>query len=564
MFKSKLKEQLFEYLRQIIYTPETAALDHTAFPPDERQLAEGLDVLLGFVRENHQFCQELANGNILSVELPARENVMASPLKAIHGTLQHLLWLMHEVAKGDYQQRLFYVNDLSQAFDDMVQALLDFSGRDKLTKLLNQDGFDEKARLLLADATESYSLVTTNINDFKNYNSLYGAEQGDSLLLNVAERLQQLCGEGELCARTQADNFVCLLKVASPEDVLRRFQAEYMEIGPTIGARSYLLRHGIYMIPRPPLEVRAMRRYSDFAALRAQGDVERNFAIFDEKMAAQYTLEHSILSRYEKAKREQEFRVFLQPQVDAQTGKVIACEALARWRNEDGTLLPPASFIDLFESNGLIAQFDFYMTEQVCKYLQFGLDHGIPMVPVAINYSRMHLLDAGFVRHLQAILRWYHIDPRWIEVEITETAFLASQDMMRRMLHELHVAGFCVAMDDFGSGFSSLNFLRSMPLDVIKIDKLFFENFAQDERGRLLVSDILSVVKHLGLQSVAEGVETQPEVDFLRAHGCCRIQGFYYYRPMEAAAVNELLLAQRFHLKGKDAAQKNISDGQLA
>ena len=181
-------ERLFEYVRQIIYDPEHAALQKDGMSDSEKRLADGLEVLHQYLEENHEFSMDLTHGVIGDAHIPGRDNLLAGPLKAVHGTLSHLIWLMDEVASGDYKQRLNLNNDLSRSFNAMVSYLVELSLQDKLTGLLNQDGFFEKAKLLLGTAPGDgmYYIVNANVNDFKHFNALYGAEKGDQLLVNVA------------------------------------------------------------------------------------------------------------------------------------------------------------------------------------------------------------------------------------------------------------------------------------------------------------------------------------------------------------------------------------------
>jgi EAL domain-containing protein (putative c-di-GMP-specific phosphodiesterase class I)/GGDEF domain-containing protein len=532
---------LFEYLRQIIYLPEKAYLDKTQLSSDAVQLAQGLDVLHTFVLEATHLGYDLANGKTDSARMPSRENVLAGPLKAVHGTLQHLTWMMDEIAAGDYKQRLELLNDLSKSFNSMVAYLVELSYQDKLTGLLNVEGFDKHAKdLLRAHTAPDYYMVSINVNDFRHYNVLYGSERGDALLVNVSNHLQFCCGKDELCGRLTADHFMCLVRGSSAEDVVSRLDVDKAQQWQGITSRTYLFRHGVYKITDYNMNIRTMRECATYAANSIPKSSRFNYGIFDKQLQSKFVMENSILNSFEEALREEAFKVYVQPKVDLKTNVVTSCEALVRWQSPDKEILLPGEFINLFETNGLITALDFYMAEQVCKWLRNRLDKGLKIIPVAVNFSRMHLLDNDFIRHLVQILNRYQIEPKWFEVELTESAFFENEEAVIKMMQALHQAGFTIAMDDFGSGFSSLNFLKNIPIDVLKIDKLFFDNFMTDIRGRLVLEDILSIAKHLRLKTVAEGVEAPEEVEFLRHHGCDFVQGYYFYKPLALDKMDEL------------------------
>ena len=533
MFRSDLDGRLFEYLRQIIYEPERAGLDRTGLKSEELKLADGLDVLRGFVLENSRFGYDLTHGFISQARIPSRENVLAGPLKAIHSMLSHLLWLMDEVADGDYRQRLDLANDLSRSFNAMVGYLVELSLQDKLTGLLNEDGFIEKATGILRSSTskEQYFIVCANVNEFKNYNALYGSEKGDCLLRKVGVFLHGLCRPDEICARVYADNFMGLVRGESAEAVVRRM--DVTDVHPLLGinGRRHLMNCGIYPVRNRQGSVREMCECAVFAG-NSLKDTTQRYAVFDEKLSHQYTMEKSLLENFELGIKKQLFQVYYQPKVDAKSGRILAGEALVRWNSPYGEVMLPGNFIQLFEKKGLITILDFYVLDRVCQYLQSRQERGLELLPIAVNFSRVHMLDQKFVQNMKDILDTYGIEPRWIEVEVTETVFFERMEVMKELIGDLHEAGFTVAMDDFGAGFSSLNFLRNIPVDVIKIDKLFFESFDTDERVRFLVEDILSIASHLRLQTVAEGIEKKSQVDFLRENGCDLIQGYYFYKPL--------------------------------
>ena len=542
--KQEALQVLSSYLQDITYRPEQAKLDKSVLPQEFQKLVAELDCLLRDILEARNFGRKLGSGVIRSAKAPARNNYLAAPLKSLHGLLLHLLWLMDELGRGNLAQRLDLANDLSYAFNRMVDNLVDLSLRDKLTGALNANGFESRCREVLDRCPGDYYLISININDFRHFDALYGSEKGDALLRQVAEFCRSRCGVNELYARFHADNFVCLVLAECAEAVAERFDMDALSRKNNFSYRTFMFRQGIYKVTRRTLPVRKMCAYALFAERSLKKDAARAYVIFDKELEARFEEENSILSNFYRGISQKEFVLYYQPKVDLRSGLVQGAEALVRWRTQDHEVVLPGKFVNLFEQNGLIAELDFYVLEQACENLRGRLEAGKPVVPIAVNFSRVHLLDADFINRVVNILRKYEVTPNLIEPEITETAFFESTDAMITMIEGMHQAGFRIAMDDFGSGFSSLNMLKNIPVDVLKIDKLFFEDFEVDERGWNLVQDILSIARHLGLRCVAEGVENKQQAEFLQKSGCELAQGFYFYHPLKEEEFDQLLQRQ--------------------
>lgn len=472
-------ERLRTFLRNILAAPEAAVVPTEQLPQPLADLAQELEQLREKLVEVRLLALDLAAGRIHQAHLPQRENVLADPLKALHGMLQHLLWLMQEVGAGDYKQRLHFARDLSAAFNQMVDYLVKLSYKDRLTGLLNGYGFEQQAEELLAASEEAYFLLSTNINDFKHYNALYGPERGDALLISVGGFLKGLCQEGELCGRLQADNFICLVRGTSAAELSLRFNMEAFKLWPGLSLGTNLFRHGIYKIVDKKLPFKTMLASALFVSELLNQEGKQEYAVFDKEMAKRFNLENRILKNFARAIANEEFVVYYQPKVKLETGKVAGAEALTRWLPRHGELLLPNTFIRTFENNGLITTLDFYVVEHVCRSLKERQAAGKSIVPVAVNFSRIHLLDHDFVEHLLSILQQYQLDPQWLELEVTETVFFENMEAVLTMITKLHQAGFRIAMDDFGSGFSSLNILKNIPMDVLKVDKLFLRILPQ-------------------------------------------------------------------------------------
>ncbi|MEG1727414.1 MAG: EAL domain-containing protein [Acidaminococcaceae bacterium] len=544
MPKTSTPELLCNYLRDLIADPLQVNLDMTALPSAWQPFGERLLVLTHYLQEEKILCTALAAGKIRNLQLPHSDNPLAAPLKNIHDTILALINLLEQVADGDYNRRLHSKNELSEAFNAMVERLISLVMIDGLTGLLTEQGFDEKAKKILAHTDKQYYLIAINVNDFKRYNALYGLKKSNALLKDIATQVQSICRENELCARIHADNFIALVYASNLQEVLDKVIANSKQLQVGLTFRTNLFRHGIYCIVDKNRTLREMRDCANLAMERINNIAETNIAIYDNRLHQQRQWENHILANFNEALISKEFILNYQPKFNLHTNKIDSAEALIRWFRPGGEIKPPEAFIRLFETNGLITSLDFYVVEMVCIELRSRLDQGLPIVPIAVNFSRIHLYDPFFVQKLKTILSKHQINPCLIEVELTETAIFESMDAMATALQQLHTEGFIVAMDDFGSGFSSLNILKNLQLDTLKIDRLFFNSFEKDPRVGELLTDIFSIAKHLNLKTVAEGVETKAQFDFLTTTACDYIQGYYCSRPLPTPDFFALLSAQ--------------------
>lgn len=239
----------------------------------------------------------------------------------------------------------------------------------------------------------------------------------------------------------------------------------------------------------------------------------------------------------EESLRRGEFIPYYQPKYGACSERIVGAEALVRWIREDGTYMPPDRFIGLFEQNGLITKLDMYMFERVCKKLA-AMENP---VPVSVNFSRAHMYDADFPEKLLTIVQRYDLKYSLLEVKLTETAFFDRRDALIRNMDRLREIGFLVSIDDFGSGYSSLNLLKDVRFDTIKLDKEFLSDTEEIGRERMVVKSVLALAEALEVHTVAEGVETREQLDFLRENGCDTIQGYYFSRPLPEAEFDQLL-----------------------
>lgn len=249
--------------------------------------------------------------------------------------------------------------------------------------------------------------------------------------------------------------------------------------------------------------------------------------------AEQTQSEKELLAKTAAAMENHELTAYYQPQYDAITNQLVSAEALVRWVKPDGTIIPPAEFIPLMEQNDAILKLDWYVLKEVCAFLKRQKKEGIPRVQIAVNFSRMHVLyEDNFTEKLCAIVDHYDIPHKLIEIELTESAFVDQSDQIEKLVKDIRAAGFRVAIDDFGSGVSSLSFVKDVEIDTLKIDRSLLSRNCEDEKERIVLESIFNFAHRLKLNTIAEGVETREQLGFLRTCSCEKIQGFLLARPM--------------------------------
>ena len=251
--------------------------------------------------------------------------------------------------------------------------------------------------------------------------------------------------------------------------------------------------------------------------------------------------EQQIESNMEQALQRGDFAIYFQPKCEFSTGKMMGAEALVRWKRPEEGIVRPDDFIPVFEKNGFILRLDMFILEQAVKMLASWKEQGLPQVPVAVNFSRLHLNDSRYISQMRRLVSKHGVPSELIEVELTESVIFNNLDRAQSVIRELHREGFSVAMDDFGSGYSSLNVLKNLQFDSIKLDKEFLNGFSQNLHAQKVIEGTVSMIKSLGVKVIAEGVETQQQADFLRKTGCDLAQGYFFARPLPAEEFEAVL-----------------------
>lgn len=420
------------------------------------------------------------------------------------------------------------------------KALYKMGFVDPLTQNDNLNAFRMKFAKAAQDLKEKgtpVALALVNINRFKAVNDIYGFEQGDQVLKQVAEALQTGLEEAELCCRSGADVFLLLLACPDREELGRRLDALLDRAGRfcrTGGECLPLsLTCGVYVIDEDvPFYI--MMDRANLAWASAKRHAGRTCAFYDEAYRREIVNEKRIESSMEQALLKGEFQIYLQPKCDFKTGITRSAEALVRWEHPEKGLIPPDSFIPVFERNGFVLKLDLFILQESLCLLKRWLEEEKPIVPIGVNFSRLHLEDPSFISTLADMADQYGVPHSLLEIELTESVVFGNVERMKQVIDGLHEKGFSVAMDDFGSGYSSLNVLKNLYFDCIKLDKEFLAKGEGNPRMRQVISGAVKMIKSLGSSIVAEGVETKEQAEFLSRIGCDMAQGYLFSRPLPA------------------------------
>lgn len=440
------------------------------------------------------------------------------------------------------------------------KELMKLAYYDRLTGTYNFEKFTQCAEDLLAEDS-NYALITMNIRQFQYINEILGKAQADQVLKKLAALLRQVMGEKECFCRSNADQFYLLLHSSQEEQVRARVEA-IMEQAGTIAQElnvSYpvILYAGAAMVQEsaPPDElVRDLLHKAEFAQKHAVKKYQNVLAFYDRAMHRKENFQNSIESSMQSALAKQEFQLFLQPKVRLENGQVEGAEALVRWIRPDETLVYPNEFIPAFEKNGFCARLDLYMVDRTCRQLREWMDAGYEPICISVNQSRLLFYQSDYVERLCAVMDRYHIPHGYIQLEILEGLAIENIEQMNKTLAQLHEKGFRLSLDDFGSGYSSLNVLAGIQVDEVKFDKDFLLESAPDkkEKNKLALKNVVKLAKDLQITTVAEGVEVQQDEEFVHSIGCEYGQGFFYSCPIPPEE-----FAQRYLEKASDRSQKS-------
>lgn len=521
-----------EYL---LKKPEFKSLQSTGLSSEMIQIAIGINHnvdtrLLGIINKTiNSLSYDEWNAIVLN-------NIMSTKPESLEALLYYYpvqSVIIVVVCLGSIILALVIIIHLKNSYNKKTEDIL---YNDVLTGYGNYNSFLKRAEIIKQNATGKYAILYIDIDNFKYINEIFGYEAGNEILKNISSNLDRIIEEDELFTRETADNFILMLKYVSYEQILARVEI-IRRMSEEVMKRMQLTHRlvmpcGIYIIEDVSEKAEYIVNRARYANKQAKTNKNSGIVFYNSDILEQLKLEKELEADMEYALKNHEFEVYYQPQININTGELAGAEALVRWRHRSRGLLPPGMFIPLFEKNGFILKMDYYVLETVCGDMKGWIEEGKKVCPVSFNYSRMHLYDEGFHKKTIQIAKNYGISKDLLELEITETTAIENLDSFIEQVKELKESGFMISIDDYGSGYSSLNFLQKLDIDTLKLDKSLFDNDEATHKKRIIIRHMVNIAKDLNMQVICEGIETAEQIEFMKEIECSIAQGYYFAKPM--------------------------------
>ena len=415
---------------------------------------------------------------------------------------------------------------------------------DHLTGLYSKEFFWQQLKeILLNNKEDEYDIVCCNIENFKLYNDAFGAANGDRLLCEIAEFLTEKVEEHELLSRFRADRFMWVKKSACTyHDGV--FTALDQQIRQLPGAGNLHMKWGIYKITDRSVPVEKMCDRVMLAVDSIKGKYLKHYVVYDDAMREKFLREQEIIEDMADSLEDNQFQIYFQPKICLHDGTLAGAEALVRWKHPEKGMISPGEFIPLFEKNGFITQMDQYVWEQTCVLIKEWKEKGYPVVPVSVNVSRADFYITDLTEYMDALIRRYDLQPSDLHLEVTESVYTENPIQILHMIEGLRSRGFVIELDDFGSGYSSLNMLNQMELDIMKLDMKFIQSEMMKPEDQGILRFIIDLAHSMKLSVVAEGIETGEQVERIKKLGCDYAQGYFFSRPVCVEEFEEILKKQ--------------------
>lgn len=416
---------------------------------------------------------------------------------------------------------------------------------DDLTGLLNQKAFCRNVEAIIQSDRDGalageYAVVCFDVLKFKAINDIFGVQEGNQLLKYIAGVLSQNVKKGDLCCRPGSDRFIFFTH-SSGKELEAILETILKDISQFDVNFEIVCNMGIYVTKEIELSVESMIDRAVLAQSYIKGSYTVKYNFYTESLRNAMLTESEITSMMSSAIDDNNFIVYYQPQYNHSTRRLLGAEALVRWKHPERGLISPGAFIPIFEKNGFIINLDIYVYEQVCSFLKGCIDKNITCVPISTNFSRYSIFQNDFVEKIELIRNKYNVPVKYLRIELTESAVMGSAQRINEVARKLHEHGYVIEMDDFGCGYSSLNVLKDIELDIIKLDMMFLSENAGHNRGGTILSSVVRMAKWLKMPVIAEGVETVDQADFLKSIGCNYVQGYLYSKPLPGNEFEELL-----------------------
>lgn len=415
---------------------------------------------------------------------------------------------------------------------------------DRLTGLLRSKVFFREVDEFIANhSTENWAMIAVDLEHFKLFNDWYGWECGDKYLMDVATRLNGVTTVlNGFAGYMGGDNYAIFIK-HRPEFIDHMITEIDGFISADPRRTGFLPNLGFYFLGAD--EKTSASTMYDRAAMAmntVKGNYGKRYGVYDKSMIQEIGREMSILTDVQRGIEEKEFVLYMQPQVHVPSGRITGAETLVRWNNKEKGVISPGVFIPILEKNGFITHLDKYIWEQVCVWQKSRLDRGLPLLPVSVNVSRVDLYSIDLIGCFVELTSKYEIPRSCIKIEITESAYAEDNAKIGQIAERLRGAGFAVYLDDFGSGYSSLNMLKNIYVDALKIDMQFLDmNEVNARKGETIMESVINIARILRIPIIVEGAETEHQITLLTSMGCRYVQGYYYYKPMPLEEFEYLL-----------------------
>lgn len=407
---------------------------------------------------------------------------------------------------------------------------------DQMTSYGNLYYFIQEGHKILMDVEDkTYAVIHLHYTYNRQLNAGKINDMGTVIRSKIGGIMKDLLNDNEIFAYLGNDEFVILKEYNRSLGVTEFIK--HLELAlQTRLLRMKLynkptMKYGILLVSDPNASMEKMVEKAKYAAEIAKEKKNVSYVFFDESLEQKLLYEIKLENMIGPAIRNHEFEIYLQPKVDIVKDVMVGAEALVRWNSDTGLIMPD-KFIPVFEKNNNICELDMYIFEEVCKILRSWIDQKKPVVPISVNLSRNNIEDDSFIEKMKKYVDKYDIPVQLLEIELTESAFMENQVEIVNIMEKLKKAGFKLSMDDFGSGYSSLNLLAEMPVDVVKIDKGFLKHHNMLGKERIVVDNVVKMTKELGIDVICEGVETNEQAKFLKEIGCNKVQGYLYSKPL--------------------------------
>ena len=460
---------------------------------------------------------------------------------SVNDNKKERLWTLEESMTFALVGRVMAACILERRFQRFTQILMD---HDRLTEAWNYNRFLSEGRKRLKNAPLLQAIVTMDIKNFKVINANYSYETGNDILVGISSLLSNFTGGGECFARIEADKFALLLEYQTVNGLQHRLDQllRRVEQIPREEKKDFSISciMGVCLVEPGDTEMSILVDHANMARKALKDYHKSIYSFYNREAERKFAKERELAFRMKRAAENEEFVVYYQPKVDLPRKRCIGFEALVRWKMMEGQMIPPDEFIPLFEKNGFITELDLYVFERVCRLIKSWKDSGRAPYPIAVNISRIHLTKTDFLEELEQIAGKYGVESRYLELEITESAFLNNPGEILEVARRIKERGFVLSMDDFGTGYSSLSLLKDLPVDIIKLDKEFFQKRLND-REKIIIANVIHLAHELDIQVISEGIETAEHEAFLTEIGCNLAQGYRYGRPAPIGEFTDLM-----------------------